>query len=149
MSMNAKEYLQRYQTLGVLIANKLIEKTQWRDIALGVTAKSEGERVQSSGSKQKMADAIDKHIDIEGEIEQLIEERQDIIRTIQMLNITEYDLLHKRYIQGLYLKEIAADKDKSLNWAKSVHKRALRKVQGHLDRIEQLQAEALENITEK
>lgn len=115
--------------LNAMIDNKLAEIAQWQDVALGVTACAEGERVQSSGSKQKMSNAIVKVIDLQAEtnamIDRLIDTKQDIIETIERLNATEYDVLHKRYIQGMTFDEIGAAKHKSKSWATTVHGRAL------------------------
>ena len=56
--MEAKEFLSQVKKLDLMIKNKLIEKQQWMDIALGITSNMSGERVQSSGSQSKMADAV-------------------------------------------------------------------------------------------
>ena len=125
----AQEYLEQIPKLNAMIENKMAEVTQWRGIALGITSNSEGERVQSSGSKQKMADAVDRVVDLQAEInaliDRMIDTKQDIIRTIELLNATEYDVLHKRYIQGMAFDEIGAAKGKSKSWATTVHGRAL------------------------
>ena len=134
----AQEYLEQIDKLNVMIENKSAEAAQWRGIALGITAHSEGERVQSSGSQQKMADAIDRVVDLQAEINRLIDKlidlKQEIIRTIELLNATEYDVLHKRYIQGMTFDEIGAAKGKSKSWATTVHGRALKAVQDILDK---------------
>lgn len=125
----AQVYLERVDKLNVMIENKMAEVAQWRSVALGITTNSEGERVQSSGSQQKMADAIDRVVDLQAEInemiDKLIDTKQEIIRTIEQLNATEYDVLHKRYIQGMTFDEIGAAKKKSKSWATTVHGRAL------------------------
>ena len=135
--MKAQDYLKQLEKLDAIIQNKMIEKAQWKDIALGVTAHSDGERVQSSGSQQKMSDAIDRCIDIENEInkliDRLIDTKLEITKTIEMLNGTEYDVLHKRYIQNLTFDEIGAAKGKSKSWATTVHGRALQSLQRILD----------------
>lgn len=135
--MKAQEYLKQVEKLNVLINNKIAEKAQWKDIALGITGNSEGERVQSSGSQQKMADAIDRVVDLQNEInemiDRLIDTRLEISRTIELLNATEYDVLHKRYIQGMTFDEIGAAKRKSKSWATTVHGRALQSLQRILD----------------
>lgn len=157
--MNAKEYLNQLVKLDTVIQNKMVEKELWLDIALGVTSggksilverngKSElhnMERVQSSGSQQKMADAIDRFVDLEREINQLvdglIDMKREIVRTIELLNATEYDVLHKRYIQNMTFDEIGAAKDKSKSWATTVHGRALQSLQRILDEQERLETE--------
>ena len=125
----AQEYLEQVDKLNAMIENKMAEANQWQDVALGVTAHSEGDRVQSSGSQQKMADAVNRVIDLQadinGMIDRLIDLKQEIIRTIEQLNATEYDVLHKRYIQGMTFDEIGAAKHKSTSWATTVHGRAL------------------------
>lgn len=135
--MKSKDYLKQIEKLDTLIQNKLAEKGRWKDIALGITTSTEGERVQSSGSQQKMADAINRCIDIEREIDSfvdgMVDLKKEIIQTIEQLNPTEYDVLHKRYIQNMTFDEIAEAKRKSKSWATTVHGRALQSVQRILD----------------
>lgn len=135
--MKAKEYLQQLKKLNVLIENKLIEIEQWKSIATGTTACSDGERVQSSSSQQKMADAVAKYLDIQSEldadVDRFIDTKMDVIRTIEELEPTEYDLLHMVYVQFLTLDDVAAKYDKSYSWATSVKGRALKQVQRILD----------------
>lgn len=125
-------YLERVEKLNAMIENKMAELEQWRGIALGITPKTEGERVQSSGSQQKMADAIDRVVDLQAEInemvDRLIDTKQEIIKTIENLNATEYDVLHKRYIQGMTFDEIGLARKKSKSWATTVHGRALQQL---------------------
>lgn len=68
----AQLFLEQVEKLDARIRNKLIERQQWRDIALGITGVTEGEKVQSSGAKSKMADAVIKCVDMEAEIDSLI-----------------------------------------------------------------------------
>jgi DNA-directed RNA polymerase specialized sigma24 family protein len=120
--------------LDLLIRNKLIEKQQWKDIALGITANMDGERVQSSGAKAKMADAVVKCVDMEAEIDslidKLIETKKDVIQTIEQLSSPlQYNVLHMHYIQFMTLQDIADKYGMSYDWAKQAHKRALKNVQ--------------------
>lgn len=146
----AQEYLEQIPKLNVMIENKMAEVAQWRDVALGITSHSEGERVQSSGSQQKMADAINRVIDLQAEIngmiDRLIDLKQEIIRTIEQLNATEYDVLHKRYIQGMTFDEIGAAKHKSKSWATTVHGRALQNLNVILDERERVFKKWLEEF---
>lgn len=148
----AQEYLEQVDKLNAMIENKMAEVAQWRDVALGITSNSEGERVQSSGSKQKMADSLDRVVDLQAEInaliDRLIDLKQEIIRTIELLNATEYDVLHKRYIQGMTFDEIGAAKGKSKSWATTVHGRALQNLNMILDERERAEAEAVRKKTE-
>ena len=135
--MKAIDYLKQIEKLDTLIQNKSAEKARWKDVALGVTTTTDGERVKSSGSQQKMADAVNRYVDIEREIDssvdRMVDLKKEIIRTIEQLNPTEYDVLHKRYIQNMTFDEIAEAKRKSKSWATTVHGRALQSVQRILD----------------
>jgi uncharacterized Ntn-hydrolase superfamily protein len=138
MKLEAKEFLRQVEKLDVRIANKLIEQKQWRDIALGITANMEGERVQSSGAKSKMADAVERCVDMESEIDRLIdiliETKKEVIEAIERLDsATEYNVLHMRYIQFKDLQDIADHYGKEYGWATTTHGRALRHLQQILD----------------
>lgn len=144
----AQIYLEQADKLNAMIENKMAEKEQWRGVALGITARSDGERVQSSGSQQKMANAIDRVVDLEAEInaliDKLIDTKLEIVRTIEQLNATEYDVLHKRYIQGMTFDEIGVAKRKSKSWATTVHGRALQNLNVILVEREQKFRKAIE-----
>ena len=131
--MEAKEYLKQLRKIDTLIQNKMVEREQWRSMALNVTPQMNGERVQSSGNQQKMADAIHSYVDIEKELDRCIDEfydkKREILATIEQLNATEYDILHKVYVQQIPLEDVAKRRDKSYSWATTVHGRALQNVQ--------------------
>lgn len=136
--MKAQDFLRQVRKLDLQITNKLIEQQQWRDIALGITANMDGERVQSSGGKSKMADAVNKCVDIEAEvdglIDKLIDTKKEVIQTIEQLDSpTEYDVLHRRYIQFQGLQDIADHYRKDYGWATTTHGRALKSLQEILD----------------
>ena len=131
---SAQIWLERIERWDSIITNKLIEKQQWKAIALGITANMEGERVQSSGSQSKMADAIAKCVDIEAEIDRavdnLIEAKKEVIQTIERLDsATEYNVLHLRYIQFKTLQEIADHYGRDYGWVTTTHGRALKNVE--------------------
>lgn len=130
----AQKFLEQVERLDVQIKNKLIEKQQWKDIALGITTNMDGERVQSSGAKSKMADAIIKCVDMETEIDRLVDNlidtKKDVLQTIEQLySPTEYNVLHMRYIQYKTLQEIADHYGKNYEWAKLTCKRGCNHVQ--------------------
>lgn len=135
--MQAKEFLQQLEKLDKMIENKQAEVQQWKVIAANTVAHSEGERVQSSGSKQKMADAVDRYIDLEREInaciDNLIDTKKDVISVIERLKPDEYDVLHKIYVQYFTLKETAYKCGISYTNVTTIHGRALLNVQKILD----------------
>ena len=136
--MNAKDFLRQIKKLDRLIENKLIEIQRWKDIANNTTANLSGERVQSSGNPQKIADAIGRYIDLEREINQdideLVEAKKDVIGVIEQLNATEYDITHKIYVQYLTLEDVADAYDRTYSWATTIHGRALKHVQNILNK---------------
>ena len=136
--MEAKDFLKQVRRLNIQIKNKLIEQQQWKDIALGITANMDGERVQSSGAKSKMADAVERCVDMEAEIDSLIDKlvdtKKEVIQTIEKLDsATQYNILHMRYIQDISLQDIADHYGKDYGWATTTHGRALQSVQKILD----------------
>lgn len=141
--MKAKDYLRQLQKLDRLIENKLAELQQWRAMATCTTQQLNADKVQSSGNPQKMADAVIKIIDIEAEIDRcvdtLVDTKRDVINTLERLNPSEYDLMHKVYVQNFTLDDYANTNGKSYGWAKNKHSRALKKVQRMLDERERQQ----------
>lgn len=119
--MNAKGYLIQVKKLDRMIQNKKAELEMWHSIAAGTGSKADGERVQSSGSQQKMEDAVVKSVQVEWEISDLIDRKSQIINTIEQLPTEEYDLLHRKYIQYVDLVDIAKMRGKSYSWATTVH----------------------------
>ncbi len=135
----AQLFLEQVEKLDARIKNKLIEQRQWRDIALGITSSMEGARVQSSGAKSKIADAINRCVDMEAEIDGLVDnlvtKKKEVIQTIEQLDSAiEYNVLHMRYIQFKTLQEIADHYGYEYGWSTTTHGRALKNVQEILDR---------------
>ena len=62
--------------------------------------------------------------------------RNEIIGVIEQLPEASYDILHKIYIQGMTLDEVAYARDKSRSWAASLHGTALKHLQDILDNVE-------------
>ena len=135
----AQIFLERVEKLDALIENKQIEQRQWEELAYRITANMEGERVQSTGSKSKMADAVDMCMAISDEIsdtiDKLIADKQKVIRVIeQVYSPTHYKILHLRYIQYMELNDIAEYLDKEYSAITTAHGRALKQVQAILNR---------------
>lgn len=134
--MGAKEYLSEIKRLDTLIQNKTAEKLYWAEITMEratvITASTEGERVQSSGSKHRMADTVDSGVDrvrrIEKRIAELYAEMDAIIADIEQLPEEYSDILHKVYVQYMSLKEVAAIRDESYSTVATNHGRALKMV---------------------
>lgn len=133
-------YLERVEMIDVLVENKLIERRQWKDLALSITANMDGERVKSSSTTtSKMEEAVIKCLMVEEEIavevENLIAEKKKIVRTIESLySPMEYRVLHMRYIQYIDFDSIAEKLKKDYSWVTTTHGRAVKHVQDVLSR---------------
>ena len=130
----AQVFLEQVEKVDAIIPNKLIEIQEWDDIATSITAAMNGVCVQSSGSKQKMADAVNQCLDIIDELKsqviQLRAVKKEVIQTIEKLySAIEYDVLHMRYIQHKTLQEIADRYGRDYEWAKLTCKRGRNHVQ--------------------
>lgn len=137
--MNAKNYLQQIKKIDLMIQNKIMEVEQLKAIAMSTTASMDGERVQTSGSHQKMADAVARYVDMEKDIntdiDKLIAIKKEIIKTLERLPALEYDILHKKYVQGMELADMSIMLDKSYSWLTTVHGRGLEMVQAELNKV--------------
>lgn len=143
----AQEYLKRFREVDGDILNLLAEAKRWKEIAQGLTAGSQTvkingiehamDRVQSSGSQQRMADAVCEYIDIEEDIKRRLAmyatKRNEILDVIRKLPYDKRNVIHKRYVQNLSFDEISLLCDKSRSWVTSIHGRALQDVQNILD----------------
>lgn len=140
MHLNAKEFLQQIKKLDKLIENTMAEVERWKEIANNTTVNMSGERVKSSGNHDTIANAICTYLDLEAEnkrrIAELVEKRRDIINVIEQLDSSEYDLLHKIYVQGFTLQEVASLYDRRYEWATTTQGRALKQVQIILNKRE-------------
>jgi DNA-directed RNA polymerase specialized sigma24 family protein len=135
----AQIFLEKIESYNILIRNKLIEQQQLKDLALSITANIGSEKVQSTGRQSRMAEAIDRCVDIEAEITAIIEkyldEKKNIVSTIEKLDSpTEYNLLHMRYVQGISLSDIADELQKEYTWVTTTHGRALKNLQNILNK---------------
>lgn len=138
--MNAWDYLRRIRKIDLLIENKKAEIRRLKALADSTTADMSGERVQSTGNPHRLTDAIDSYIDIEAELRQAIpaleKERAEIIATIEQLPATDYDILHRRFVQGQDLCEVAVAYRMTYTGVSTRQGRAVRRVQKILDERE-------------
>ena len=95
-SVKARAYLEQIEKWDAVIRNKFIEKEQWLEMATGIVAHLDGERVQSSGSQQRMADATDRCIDIDRQIDELKAKKAEVIATIELLPLDDIDIAYIR-----------------------------------------------------
>ena len=136
--MKAQKYLQQLEMIETRIQSVQFDIVQLKELAISITPNYEGERVQSSGNLQKTASAVDRWVDKERElneiIDELVQKKLEIAGTIEHLKKPkEAGVLHMLYIQKKSFEEIATHYKRSESWAKSMHGVALQSLQKELD----------------
>ncbi len=132
--MDAKEYLQNIATLDIEIDNLATRIEEQKTLAKKTTSTMSDCKVQSSGSKQKMADAVCSYTVLEEEKKGVGEKRQEIVDTIKMLRTNERAVIYQRYVcKKDYLGEIASDMGKSYSWVSKMHSNGVASIQAILD----------------
>lgn len=136
--MDARTYLAILEHLDRQIEHKLAEIQHWREMAESCTASTEGERVQSTPNKQRMESAVVAYVDLceelQAEISEATNKRQEIIHTIEQLPVDEYDVIYRRYVKRQQLKQIQIDLGKSHTWISNAHRRGMCDLQKILDK---------------
>lgn len=135
--MTAEAYLAKIIENRDKIRCKEQDYLYWMELAKATTSQI-GERVQSSGDGSGQSDKILEAVMVKEEIERLKQEIAEVMLTIGELPTMYYEVLHKVYVQGKELKEIAAEKEKSYSWAKATHSTAKRMIQDILDEREKI-----------
>lgn len=114
-----------------MINNKLVEIQQLRDLALGISSISTGERVQSTpdfdkiGSKMAKIDELEKNLD--ETIDKYVDLKNRIIGQIEsMEDEITYNILFSRYIEKKQFELIAIDMGYSWRQIIRLHGNALR-----------------------
>lgn len=128
--MTTKEYLNQIGKLTFMIEAKFEELYRLQTLACRVTVATDGERVKSSPDPDRMADAVEKIIKCEEELNVLIKrtvnQRSQIIKMIDALdNPNSHKILTLRYVQELTDKEIASKMNIAPSHVYKVQKTAL------------------------
>lgn len=136
--MQAQEFLEQIIKINYEFKNKMKEKQQLLEMAGYSSGQGDGERVQSSGSQDRMAQLVAKAVDVELQaIETFLNEqmriRNDVLQVIEQLPADQYDILHLVYVQDFTLKQAGAMKGISKSWAQEMHNRGRDNVQRILD----------------
>ena len=114
------------------------ELTSLETLATRTTSVLGGDRVQSSGSQQKMADSVAKIVDlreqINAEIDRFIGYKQEARELISECDAECITLISKRYFQFKTWESIAVDMNFTYQWVSGgLHQKALAQVQKVLD----------------
>lgn len=113
--MTTREYLSQIRRFDKMISNKREEIYNLRAMAYGTSAPAGGDRVQSSGDKDKLGSFVGKIIDTEQELSEIISKRFEIVQEIESIEDTdEYNVLAKKFVLQKDVKEIAVEEHKTM-----------------------------------
>ena len=110
--MTTKQYLSQIGRYERMIDDKLTELYRLRQIASSISISVSDDKIMSSGSQDKMGDAVAKIVDLEKSVEDTItkytETRQKIIMQIDNIpDINAYSVLFNRYVANKSFEKIA------------------------------------------
>lgn len=129
--MTNEEYLDMIEKLNLLINNKIMEREELFVIATKTTQENDG-MPHATGTSDKVGNGSVKLLDKEAEIDRVIDLfydlKTEIIGQIQKLPADEYDVLHKSYVQGISLTDIATEKNKHIDTIKKIRRSGIRNV---------------------
>ena len=137
--MKAITYLKQIKKLDSEITTAIDELAELEALATKTTSVLGGERVQSSGSHDKMADCVVKIVERKAKLNKDIDKLVDLKAEARQLICEACDdgcteLLHKRYLQKKSWEQIAVEMNYTYHWVSGgLHQRALAQLQKRLD----------------
>lgn len=138
--MRAEVFMEQYEKMSAMIETKKLQIINLKESATRTTVQGFEERVQSSGSKDKIGNAVADYTDKEHELEWQVNEHQkvqtEIEKLLECLPTAEYKVLYKRYIECKELYIIADEVKKSYSWVSKKKRKGLKHVQEILDERE-------------
>ena len=128
--MTTKDYLNQISRLNRMINNKLVEIQQLKEMSCSISAITNGEKVQTSLSPDKIGSSIAKIDEMERNIDSMIDEYVDkknlIISQIDSIeNETYYNILFAKYVEKKTFEKIADEMTYSWRQIVRLHGRAL------------------------
>ena len=138
--MTAKEYLMQYRNIKAEIEKLRSQLRELRDLCDQTTVDPSAEKVQSSGSKDRLGDIVaqiaDKESEINEKIQQAMQKMDEIEKSIDLLKDPDERLIvHMRYIQGLKWPRIFEEMPWSEDAIFMKHRKALHRLELLCDEI--------------
>ena len=133
--MTAKEYLNQIRLLDLKIRQKIEERDHLKAMAAGNSSPVlSKDKVQTSGSGDKMSRTVDSYVDLEKEIDDLVDryvdKRDMIINQIHQLNNPRYiRILYLRYVKCCTFEYIAVEMNYTIRGVYKLHGNALQAFQ--------------------
>lgn len=138
--MTAKKYLQQGYYLNKQIDVKCEQIRKLQEMAQKVTTTANDCKVQVSGSQSRIADTVNKMVDLERELVDTVNEyaakRKEIAAVIQRVDNPNYrTLLEYRYLACMKWEEIAVKMHYSWRHIIRLHGEALNVIECHIDKL--------------
>ena len=131
--MTAKEYLSQARYLDARINSKISQVDRLNDLATSATSVLTGMPHSPNKATSKMADVVDKIVDLQAEINRDIDklvdlkkEMRDVIGAIP--DVEQQTILEQRYLCFLKMEQIAVDMGYSIQHVYRLHDEALKKI---------------------
>ncbi len=138
--MEAHDYLRKIEKYDYMIENRKHEIQDMRSRASLSTVTFNNIKVQTSKRPDMTENLTINYIEreeiLKEDISRYWQERQEIIRTMELLGAKEYGMLYCLYVEHLDLQEAADRFDRSYRWAVDVKRKALNCLQKILDERE-------------
>lgn len=137
--MKAIDYLKQIKMMDTRIDGNILEIAQLEALATKTTSVMGGERVQASGSQEKMADCVAKIVDmkeqLEKDIKAFLQYKDDARKLIsEACDPDCCKLLHRRYFFDWTWEQIAVEMRLTYQWVcGGLHQKALAQLQKALD----------------
>lgn len=131
--MEAKQFLKQYLVTRARIRNMESTVQELEDLLEKITAGTEGERVQTSGPKDKVGDLVARIVDYRNEImdewARALDQLAEIEAVIQQVDDSRMQrILHMRYVENMKWEEIAVASGFSYRQVLRIHGEALQAV---------------------
>lgn len=128
--MTAKQYLSQIERLNKMISNKLSEIYQVKSMASNISVLNEKDKVQTSGSKDRIGDMVSKMVDLEKEAQEYVNIYTDLRRKVimqidSMQKENHYRVLFAKYIEDKTFDAIAEEMGYSWRQIIRIHGAAL------------------------
>lgn len=131
--MTAKEYLSQARYLDARINSKISQVDRLNDLATSATSVLTGMPHSPNKATSKMADLVDKIVDLQAEINRDIDklvdlkkEMRDVIGAIP--DVEQQTILEQRYLCFMKMEQIAVDMGYSIQHLYRLHDEALKKI---------------------
>lgn len=134
--MDAKEYLINLYYLNSKIAEDRHRIANLKEQAKKIVNTPSPDKVQSSGSKDKLSNKVCTWVDIERQVTENEAKMKAIEDVLDSLTAYERIILYKCYTYDKSLGEVSREIRRSYSWVAKKHRTGIKKVQAILDKKE-------------